>query len=115
MPKVPYDELWLVERQDFIGEANIRYALSDFLRQHGGHVGYDIRPSRQRQGYGTLILKLALYRLRQHGIDRVLVTCDDTNIASWKIIEANGGILQDKIPSAFHTDSLSRRYWIMNA
>ena len=41
----------------------------------------------------------------ERGIDPVLVTCDETNDASRKVIEANGGILED-----LRGDKL--RFWI---
>jgi len=75
VPKVPFGVFWLVEGDAFIGEAGVRFALNAFLTKIGGHVGYGIRPSRQRQGYGKLILKLALEECRHRGIERALVTC----------------------------------------
>jgi predicted acetyltransferase len=39
------------------------------------------------------------------GIEQVLGTCDDTNVASRKVIEANGGVLED-------VRGVKRRYWV---
>jgi len=111
IPRVPYDIAWLVDGATFMGETGIRYRLNDWLLQIGGHVGYGIRPKFQGQGYGKLILKLALDRLRASGIDRALVTCYDHNISSAKIIEANGGILENVIDDP-RGGGKSRRYWI---
>ena len=45
--------------------------------------------------------------------DRILVTCDDDNIGSYKIIEANGGILENKVENEDAGEKfLTRRYWI---
>jgi len=44
------------------------------------------------------------------GITDILITCDDDNIGSQKIIEANNGILQDTIDN--ERGVLTRRYWI---
>ena len=74
----------MVSGDSFVGETGIRYQLNDWLMQIGGHVGYGIRPRFQRQGYGKLILKLALDKLRESGVERALVTCYDHNIASGK-------------------------------
>jgi len=109
--RVPQDICWLVDEGTFIGEAAIRYRLNDWLFQIGGHVGYGIRSKFQRQGYGKLILKLALQRLGEAGIERVLVTCYDHNVGSIKIIEANGGML-DNIIDDPRGGGKSRRYWI---
>jgi predicted acetyltransferase len=110
--RVPGYLYWMVDDHAFIGEASLRYELNDFLLKQGGHVGYGIRPSYQRRGYGSLALTLSLEKLKKHGLKRVLVTCDDENIASYKIIERNGGILEDIIPSIFHENHFTRRYWI---
>jgi predicted acetyltransferase len=111
VPKVPFSVFWLVEDDEFIGEANIRHQLNAYLIKEGGHVGYGIRPSRQRQGYGKLILALALEECRLLGLERVLVTCLHDNIASARIIEANGGELEDVVRHPAGRGRL-RRYWI---
>ena len=109
--KVPFSVFWLVEGDEFIGEASIRHELTAHLLKEGGHVGYGIRPSRQRQGYGRLILALALEECRRLGIGRVLVTCLDDNVASARVIEANGGALENVIDDPAGHGPL-RRYWI---
>ena len=109
--KVPFSLHWLTDGDAFIGEASIRHQLNAHLLQEGGHIGYGIRPSRRRQGYGKRILALALAECRRLGIERVLVTCLDANIASAKIIEANGGRLENMISAPSGHGPL-RRYWI---
>jgi demethylmenaquinone methyltransferase/2-methoxy-6-polyprenyl-1,4-benzoquinol methylase len=94
---VSASELWLVSGGVFIGRASIRHQLNDSLRRYGGHIGYEIRPSRRRQGYGTLICRLALEHARSLGIQRALITCDETNTASRRIIEANGGRFEQAV------------------
>lgn len=95
--KVSESKLWLVDGDKFIGRVSIRHRLNKKLKQFGGHVGYVIRPSERKKGYGLKILKLSLYKAKHLGLDKVLVTCDDDNIASQKIIEKNGGQLKKKI------------------
>lgn len=95
--KVPESKLWLVDGDKFIGRVSIRHQLNKKLKQFGGHIGYVIRPSERKKGYGLKILKLSLYKAKYLGLDKVLVTCDDDNIASQKIIEKNGGQLRKKI------------------
>ena len=89
-----YTTFWLVDDDTFIGELHLRHTLTDYLRNYGGHIGYTIRPTYRAQGYGTQILALALPEIKKMGYDRVLVTCDETNIASKKIIETNGGVFE---------------------
>lgn len=102
---------WLIEDETFIGRISIRHHLTDSLMNFGGHIGYEIRPIRRRQGYGTSMLGLGLEKAKAIGITRALVTCDDTNIASAKIIEANGGQLENIILLAGYPVPV-RRYWI---
>ena len=65
-------------------------------------------------GYGKEILKLGLEQYKNIiEDDNILITCDDDNIGSSKIIEANGGVLENKIPNEDQGEYfLTRRYWI---
>lgn len=60
-------------------------------------------------GFGNKILEQALSEAKKLGIKKVLLTCDDDNIGSAKIIEGNGGVLENKIDVEGKT---KRRYWI---
>lgn len=110
---VPETIWWLVEGSEFFGRVSIRHELNEELLRVGGHIGYDIRPSMRRKGYGTLILRLALEKARELGLDRVLLTCRADNVGSWKIIEANGGVLENEVEVDLPIGRvLARRYWI---
>ena len=109
---VPETTYWLVDGGEFIGRVSIRHRLTEHLRQIGGLVGYDIRPSKRKQGYGTKILELALPKAKEIGLHNVLVTCDATNIASRRIIEKNGGILENQVPNP-ETGIDKLRFWIV--
>lgn len=112
---VPATTFWLVDGDELIGACGIRHRLNDFLEQFGGHIGYAIRPSKWRQGYGTLQLKLALQEAGKLGIERVLITCDDQNIGSARVIEKNGGVHQDTIDREVEGKTRQvRRYWIQS-
>lgn len=109
--RVPEHIMWLVDGEHFIGRTGIRHELNDFLKTFGGHIGYDIRPTMRRRGHGTLICKLALDVARSLGLTRVMLTCDDSNVGSAKIIEANGGILHSTYTLDWR-DTPTRQYWI---
>jgi predicted acetyltransferase len=111
VPKVPFSLHWLTEGDTFIGEASLRHELNAHLLREGGHIGYGIRPTRRGRGYGRRILALALMECRRLGIKRALVTCLESNIASARIIEANGGVLEDARDDPAGRGKL-RRYWI---
>ena len=111
---VPASHFWLISAdQRYLGDVDVRHHLNESLRRFGGHIGYKIRPSERRKGYGTLICRLGIEQARRRQIGDILITCDDDNIGSWKIIEANGGILEDKIDNK--RGVLTRRYWIYAA
>ena len=90
---------WLVdtEEKEFIGEISIRHRLTESLKRYGGHIGYGIRFSPWDQGLGTRMLRLGLEKAKELGISPVLITCDDDNCASAKVMEHNGLTLQDKV------------------
>ncbi|MEI7480336.1 MAG: GNAT family N-acetyltransferase [bacterium] len=106
---VPATVLWLENEDGFIGRVSIRHSLTKELLNRGGHIGYDIRPSLRNRGYGSEILKLVLPIAKGLGIEKILITCADNNIGSCKIIEKNGGILENKIKE---NEVVVRRYWI---
>lgn len=93
---VPCTTLWWVEGDEFLGRIAIRHRLNPKLRELGGHIGYDVRPSARRQGHATAMLRAALSIARQLGIEAALLTCDTTNTASRRVIELNGGVLEDQ-------------------
>jgi len=94
-----------------LGESRLRHSLTPALEHHGGHIGYVIRPSQRRKGYGTLILALTLEKARALGIQRVRITCDTDNTGSVRIIEKNGGILSAQVISE-RSGKLISQYWI---
>ena len=106
--------LWLVDKDEFIGEVCIRHDLTDSLLRFGGNIGYGVRYSKWNQGYGTLMLSKALEYARESiGLTRVLLTCNDDNYGSSIVIERSGGVLQDKIVNTINgIDRITRRYWI---
>jgi predicted acetyltransferase len=108
---VPQSEYWLIVDGVYAGEIRLRHRLSERLKQFGGHIGYEIRPSMRRMGYGTLQLELGLQIAKDElGLSEVLITCDDDNIGSQRIIEQNGGEFIDRVDN--NRDSLTRRYRI---
>jgi len=102
---VPCTTWWWVDGQDYLGRIALRHQLTERLRETGGHIGYDVRPTARRRGHATAMLLAALPRAHDLGIDPVLVTCDADNLASRKVIEASRGVLEDERHGTL-------RYWV---
>lgn len=94
-----------------VGRASIRHELNEFLAHQGGHIGYAVLPAHRRRGHATEILRQSLVIARALGIDRVLVTCDDDNLASATVIERCGGTFDGHVDSVLDGTRM-RRYWI---
>jgi predicted acetyltransferase len=103
--KVPDTTLWWVDGDEYLGRLSIRHQLTDHLREFGGHIGYVVRPSARRKGQATHMLAAALPLARDLGIDPALLTCDADNAGSRRVIESNGGVLEDQ-----RGDKL--RFWV---
>lgn len=105
---------WLVDdrARRFLGQIDIRHGLTERLRRYGGHIGYSVRLGEWGKGYGSLMLSLALPHARALGINRCLITCDDDNLASARVMEKNGFVLQDKLRQVVDgCEIVTRRYW----
>ena len=79
------------------------------MAEYGGHIGYRVRPSERRKGYGTKILRLALDKIKEYEFDRILIVCEPHNLGSIGVIEKNGGTFERQV--AIEKILLSR-YWI---
>ena len=111
---VPCTEFWLVDGHRYYGRIKIRHHLNPALRQFGGHIGYEIRPSEQGQGRGKTLLALGLQQAASLGLAQVLISCDEDNHASRAIIEANGGLCEGRFELAGHPKPILR-YWLATA
>jgi predicted acetyltransferase len=96
---------WFYVDDQLAGLGKIRHNLTERLRMHGGNIGYALRPSARGKGLGKIWLALLMDQARKFGIEDLLVTCIPSNIASRKIIEANGGVLESG-------DEETSRFWI---
>lgn len=105
--RVPCTYFWITDGdpEEVVGFLAFRHRLNAWLLEEGGHIGYSVRPSRRRQGHASRALGLAVALAPTLGVDRVLVTCDDDNLASARTIERGGGVYED-------TRNGKRRYWI---
>ena len=96
---------------EIVGRVSIRHELNEFLRERGGNLGYAIAPSHRRRGHATELVCQGIGYCRALEMTRLLVTCAESNIPSWRIIERFGGMLQDTVWDDGHAEDI-RRYWI---
>ncbi|HCE2343221.1 TPA: GNAT family N-acetyltransferase [Vibrio parahaemolyticus] len=110
---VPCSHFWLVNTdKTILGAIRVRHNIeNEFLSLEAGHIGYDIAPSSRGEGKGKLMLKLVLPKAKELGIDQALVTADEDNYASRKVIEANGGQFEKIVMGKVFPNPLAR-YWI---
>ena len=92
--RVPARTYFLVRESDsrIVGMINIRLALNERLSHYGGHIGYSIRPTERGKGYNNINLYLGLKVCRKYGIEQIFMDADLENPASWKTMEAFGGV-----------------------
>ena len=91
---VPSHTYFLIRKSDdrIVGMIDIRLALTEFLKKYGFNIGYSIRPSERGKGYNKINLYLGLQVCAQYGLKEVYLDADLDNPASWKTMEALGGI-----------------------
>lgn len=108
---VPQTVFWVVDdASEAIGMVRMRHYLNAKLKEHGGHIGYYIRHDKRGQGYAKEALRQALVVLRTVGEKRAMLTVDMDNIASIRVIESNGGVLESESEDA--DGKKFGRFWI---
>lgn len=108
---VPDSQYFLMQGDRILGSCRIRHWLTPALREEGGHIGYDVRPSERGKGYATAMLGMALEICRGMGLQRVMVTCDKDNVASARVIQKNAGVLESE-GRVGPRGKIVQRYWI---
>ena len=95
--RVPSSTYLGVREKDnyIVGMIDIRHYLNEYLTQVGGNIGYSVRKSERNKGYAKQMLKLALEKCKELKIKKVLITCDEDNIASEKVILSANAKFED--------------------
>ena len=110
---VPFTTYWFIDekRDTIFGVSRLRHCLNSVSIKEGGHIGYDVPPSHRGAGIATELLRQTIIKAKAYKLPRLLLTCDVDNFASIRVIEKNGGVLEDTITSDY-TRKLVNRYWI---
>ena len=95
--RLPGFRLWMWDRE-FCGTIGLRWQPgTSALPAHVlGHIGYAVVPWMRGRGYAKESLRLMLGHARAEGLAFVTITTDPDNIASQRVIEANGGVLVER-------------------
>lgn len=100
---------------EFCGSIGFRWqpGTSDLPPHCLGHIGYSVVPWKRQRGYATRALQLLLPEASEEGLSYVELIADADNIASQRVIEANGGELIDRFyKSPAHGGAESLRFRI---
>ena len=94
---VPSSTYLAVREKDnyIVGMIDIRHYLNEYLTQVGGNIGYSVRKTQRNKGYAKQMLKLALEKCKELKIKKVLITCNEDNIASEKVILSANAKFED--------------------
>ncbi|NLE21799.1 MAG: GNAT family N-acetyltransferase [Actinobacteria bacterium] len=98
---VPQTVLWWTAGDEYIGRLSIRHRLTPHLLYHGGNIGFEVRPTARRRGHATRMLAAALPLAADLGISPARLDCDVANVASRRVIEKNGGVLDEERGGSF--------------
>lgn len=97
---------WILRDGELVGVISLRHELNDFLLHvEGGHIGYAVAPDARRRGIASAALRRVLDEAAALGVNPVLLTCDEDNVGSRRIIEGAGGVYDGSRED-------KRRYWI---
>lgn len=102
---VPQTIYWMFIDDRPVGYGKLRHRLNEKLLKYGGHVGYIVRPSERGKGYGILFLRELMKAAKLIGIQKLLITCDEDNMRSRRVVERNSGKLEE-------IENGICRYWI---
>ncbi len=111
---VPSSIYYIELNGEIVGLADLRHHLNDFLiKDAGGHIGIGgIKREYRGKGIGSQAMKLLIDELVSMGEKDILLGAHEDNIASRKMIESNGGVLEKIIPATDNTGQATAVYWI---
>jgi predicted acetyltransferase len=103
VPRLPGIHKWMWDGE-FCGSIGFRWqpGTPDLPPTCLGHIGYSVVPWKRRLGYAALALRDILPEARSVGLPYVELTTDESNVASRRVIEANGGRVVEQFDKPAH-------------
>lgn len=97
VPRIPGYSRWMWDGE-FCGSIGLRWVPGqrDVPSYVLGHIGYAVVPWKQRRGYAKQALKEMLVEARSLGLEYVEMTTDPDNVASQRVMLANGAVLIER-------------------
>jgi predicted acetyltransferase len=94
VPRLPGYRLWIWDGE-VCGSVGFRWqpGTAELPPHCLGHVGYSVVPWKRRRGYATEALRQLLPLAKAEGLPYVEITTDADNLASQRVVRANGGVL----------------------
>ena len=115
VPRLPGIHMWMWDGE-FCGEIGFRWqpGTTELPPYCLGHIGYSVVPWKRRLGYATQALRDILPEAIEMGLPHVDLTCEESNVASRKVVEANRGRLVARFTKpAAHGGAESLRFRIL--
>jgi predicted acetyltransferase len=110
--RLPGYHRWLWDGE-FCGAIGFRWAPgTEALPPHClGHIGYAVVPWKRGRGYATAALRAILPDAQAERLAYVEIVTDEENIASQRVIEANGGVIVERfVKAAVYGSKRALRY-----
>ena len=99
------------EGSRLVGIFSLKFELTDYLLNYGGHVGYAVRRSERNRGLAAEMLGQGLRLARSFGLERVLAVCSEDNYAAQKVVARNSGVFENKMYDE-KEKAYVNRFWI---
>jgi predicted acetyltransferase len=97
VPRLPGYQRWVWDGE-FCGAVRLRWqrGTEELPLYCLGHVGYTIVAWKRSKGYATEAVRQILPEAKAVGLRYVEITTDPDNLASRRVIEANGGVFVEE-------------------
>lgn len=99
------------EGSRLVGVFSLKFELTEYMLNYGGHVGYAVRRSERNRGLAAEMLEQGLCLARSFGLERVLAVCGEDNYAAQKVVARNSGVFENKMYDE-EEKAYVNRFWI---